>query len=105
MTDSTRPKFTPGQMDASAVTAYVNAKWPEAAASPFAKAVREYTQAEMIADAKIHAQDCISQACGDRWALDDLAFNIESNFPEFEPDDCLDIAEWALANPRAKVSP
>lgn len=93
----------PFGMDAASVTAYVNARWPEANCSPLAMLFdRLAVQLDPVAtgdssdyaDAVAHAQDCVA-ACGG-WDLDMLSHNIESSFPDLDLDTCDEIAAAVL---------
>lgn len=106
-----------GPLTPEAIRAYVAKTWPEAMNSPLACAVREFVAgdeadraigwasltadvtakaaAEMRADAMEHARQCLD-ACGG-WEVETLGHNIESSFPDLDPDECDEIAAEAIA--------
>lgn len=49
-------------------------------------------------DAFEHARTCIDSVSG--WCVDSLGHNIESNFPDIDPDDCDEIALFLLQHDR-----
>lgn len=49
-------------------------------------------------DARAHADACLNTCDG--WDMEELSANIESNFPDLEPDVCDEIAEAALKKRR-----
>jgi hypothetical protein len=97
-----------GVMDAEAVRAYVNAKWPNVLNGPLAQAMHgasamtmlESSDADrvvLLADARDHARACI--AARDGWTVETLGHNIESAFGmDLDADECDAIAQEALLN-------
>lgn len=105
-----------GPLTPEAIRAYVAATWPEAMNSPLAQCVREVVASDeadcaigfaslqatatdaahrsLRADAMEHARQCLD-AC-DGWEVETLGHNIESSFPELDPDECDEIAAAAI---------
>lgn len=95
-------------MNADQVRAIVAAKYPQAMISPVAvlvkaivavdEADRAIKFAQIQRDAVLHAIQCIDTCDAHGIAYDEetLAFNIESNFPELNLDECDEVAHEAL---------
>lgn len=81
------------EMSAADVLLYVQAKYPKALQSPLAQAIRAATDSTLD-EAVEYAQQCLRMADG--WDVETLGHNIESNFPELDPDQCDDIASAVL---------
>lgn len=84
---------SPQEMSAADVLLYVQAKYPKALQSPLAQAIRAATDSTLD-EAIEYAQQCLRMADG--WDVETLGHNIESSFPELEPEECDDIARAVL---------
>jgi hypothetical protein len=80
-------------MNAAQVLLYVQAKYPKALQSPLAQAIRAATD-PTLDEAVEYAQQCLRMTDG--WDVETLGHNIESNFPELDPDQCDEIAAAVL---------
>jgi hypothetical protein len=80
-------------MSAADVLLYVQAKYPKAMQSPVAQAIRAATD-PTLDEAVEYARQCLRLADG--WDVETLGHNIETNFPELEPEQCDDIAAAML---------
>jgi hypothetical protein len=108
-----------GPLTQEAIRAYVAKTWPEAMRSPLARCVREFvatdeadraigfaslqsnaTATTVRDDAMEHARQCIDTRDG--WDVETLGHNIESSFPDLDPDECDEIAAAALRSARVK---
>ena len=106
-------------MDAKSVRRLVAARWPDAMQSPVAQLCQDYaardeadlaiglaklqaiaTDSRMRADAMQHAIGCIEicEANAIEYDAESIGHNIESNFPDLDPEICDEIAEKAIAN-------
>lgn len=107
-------------MNADQVRAYVAATFPNSLGSPVAVAVQTFCAADsadravafaqnqaratevekkrVLEDAMAHASSCIDacNALGVEWDEETLTFNIESNFPELNDDECEEISIKAI---------
>jgi hypothetical protein len=85
------------RMTAADVLVLVKAKWPNALQSPVAQACQAATDS-LLNDAVEHAEKCLDATDG--WGVETLGHNIESSFPELEPEQCDDIAAAVLKTRR-----
>ena len=96
------------------IDALVAKKYPNALASPLARLFREVSardeaeraiefaelqakadEKKIISAAYSHAEQCLNAIDG--WGIETLGHNIESAFPELDPDVCDEIAADAIA--------
>lgn len=95
-------------MSAEDVTAYVNAKWPEANKSPLAKmfdAARVADETLDVCDDDIceaveHAHSCIDvcKAQGIEYDEETISHNVQSNFPHLDEDTCDSVARIVVGD-------
>lgn len=80
------------EMTAADVLLHVMATNPKALQSPVALACRGANP--VLQEAVEHGLRCLESADG--WEVETLGHNIESNFPELEPEQCDEIAASLL---------
>lgn len=97
----------PQQLDAAAVRAIVDRKWPGILSSPIAQAMHAASSlaclessdadlAEVRGEAMAHAEACLAACEG--WTVETLGHNIESAFGmELDAEECDEIARAAIA--------
>lgn len=89
---STTESTTQKHMNAADVFVYVQTKYPRVLKSPVAIACHAADPA--LSEAVEHARQCLEVRDG--WDIETLGHNIESSFPELEPEQCDDIAAAVL---------
>jgi NAD-dependent dihydropyrimidine dehydrogenase PreA subunit len=95
-------------MNADDVTAYVNAKWPDANKSPLAKLFDTAEVADEVIDvsdddiseAVEHAHSCIDacKANGIEFDEETISHNVKSNFPHLDEDTCDAVASVVVGD-------